>query len=85
MWPQVSRRLRTPALRSEARIINQRAACGNYVYILMNNVESRTRMRLTDKFLEGCMRIASAEVNLDTTQVKAVSDLSLMTDFVKEN
>jgi hypothetical protein len=31
---------------------------------LMNNVTSRTRTRLTDELLEGCMRIATAESKL---------------------
>jgi hypothetical protein len=54
----------------------------------MNNVKSRTGMRHTDEQLEGCMRIATTgikpEIRKDT-QTKVMSDVSLMTGFVKEN
>jgi hypothetical protein len=32
---------------------------------LMKNVKSRTRTRLTDEHLEGCMRIATTEIKRD--------------------
>jgi hypothetical protein len=32
------------------------------LFSLMKNVRSRTRTRLTDKHLDGCMRIATREI-----------------------
>jgi hypothetical protein len=45
-------------------------------------------MHFTDKHLEGCMQIATTEIEPNIqrfTEAKAVSDSSLITDFVKEN
>jgi hypothetical protein len=35
----------------------------------MKNVKSRTRTRLTEEHLEGCMRIATTEIKHDTVGV----------------
>jgi hypothetical protein len=55
----------------------------------MKNVKSRTRTRLTDEHLEECTRIATTEIKAHleslNKQAKAVINISLMTDFVKES
>jgi hypothetical protein len=50
----------------------------------MKNVKSKTRTRLTDEHLEGCVRMATTEIKTDI-QAEAVSNISLMNNFVKEN
>jgi hypothetical protein len=58
------------------------------LFNLMKNAKSRTKMCLTDELLEGCMRIATTDIKRDTERLfkqKTVSDISLMTDYVKEN
>jgi hypothetical protein len=35
------------------------------LFSLMKNVKSRTRTRLTEEYLEGCMRIATSEIEYD--------------------
>jgi hypothetical protein len=53
----------------------------------MKNVKSRTMTRLTHKNLEGCMRTATTEINpnIERLMKSNVSDISLITNFVKEN
>jgi hypothetical protein len=60
--------------------------CGQ-LYSLMKNVRSRSRTRLTDEHLEGCVRIATTEIKQSKyiNQAKAGSNVLLMADFVKEN
>jgi hypothetical protein len=55
------------------------------LFSLMNNVKSRTRTRLTDEHLEGCMRIAMTQIKPDTDRLikqKQCLNISLMADFV---
>jgi hypothetical protein len=53
-------------LNFELKRVNDFSMVHNYrceqLYCLMKNGKSRTRTRLTDEHLEGCMRIATTEI-----------------------
>jgi hypothetical protein len=60
--------------------------CHKKIRLVHNEERQMTRRRLGDEHLEGCLRIATDILNLVLKeQAKAVSNISLMTDFVKEN
>jgi hypothetical protein len=51
------------------------------------NIKSESGMCLTDEYLERCMQIAATEIKPDIERLlkQKQSNISLMTDFVKEN
>lgn len=54
-----------PEIRTEALLMLSLFGGTHYseqLFSVMKNVKSRTRMHLTDEYLEGCMRITIAEI-----------------------
>jgi hypothetical protein len=57
------------------------------LFSIMKNVRSRTRTRLTDEHLDGCMRIATTEIKriLKDYCRKSSAKYLTMIEFVTEN